>query len=133
MIFVDSSVWISYFNGVKTPETDLLDNLLGIVPITIGDLILVEVLQGYRQHKDYETAQQLLLPLQIFNLLDREMALKVAQNYRALRQKGITIHKTVDVIIATVCIEKSLPLLHADKDFNPFEIHLGLKTPLDEG
>lgn len=131
MIFVDSSVWISYFNGVKTSETDLLDQLLGTVPIAIGDLILVEVLQGFRQDKDYETAQKLLLSLQIFNLLDREMALKVAQNYRSLRKKGISIRKTADVIIATFCIEKSLPLLHADKDFKPFEAHFGLKTPLN--
>ncbi|PZO57996.1 MAG: VapC toxin family PIN domain ribonuclease [Phormidesmis priestleyi] len=132
MILVDSSVWISYFNGVETSETDLLDKLLGTVPIAIGDLILVEVLQGFRQDKDYEIAQQLLLSLQIFNLLDREMALKVAQNYRSLRKKGITICKTADVIIATFCIEKSLPLLHADKDFKPFEAHLGLKTPLND-
>lgn len=131
MIFVDSSVWISYFNGVETPETNLLDNLLGAVPIAIGDLILVEVLQGFRQDKDSEIAQQLLLSLQIFNLLNRERALKVAQNYQALRKKGITIRKTTDVIIATFCIEKSLPLLHADKDFNPFETHLGLRTPLN--
>ncbi len=132
MILVDSSVWISYFNGVETSETDLLDKLLGTVPIAIGDLILVEVLQGFRQDKDYEIAQQLLLSLQIFNLLDREMNLKVAQNYRALRKKGITIRKTADVIIATFCIEKSLPLLHADQDFKPFETHLGLKTPLND-
>ncbi len=133
MIFVDSSVWIDYFNGAETLEVEMLDEFLGVTPIAIGDLILVEVLQGFRHNKDYEIAKKLLLTLRVFDLLGSEMALKVAQNYRILRSKGITMRKTADVIIATFCIEKNLTLLYADRDFKPFEQHLGLNTSLSEG
>ncbi len=130
MIFVDSSVWIDYFNGANTFETNTLDEYLGKTQIAVGDLILVEVLQGFRSDRDYETARKLLLSLQVFSLLGREMALKAAQNYRILRSQGITIRKTADVIIATFCIEKDLPLLHTDRDFQPFS-RLGLRTIAD--
>lgn len=128
MIFVDSSVWINYFNGAKSPDADELDDLLRTAQIVIGDLVLTEVLQGFRSKKDYETAKTLLLSLQIFDLLGTNMAIKAAENYRMLRSKGITIRKTADVISATFCIESDLPLLHADKDFQPFQQYLGLKS-----
>ena len=130
MILVDSSVWIDYFNGQSTEETDKLDGILGIAPVTIGDLILTAVLQGFRDDKDYKTAKELLSSLTIFNLLGVEMAIKSAENYRKLRKKGITIWKTTDVIIATFCIDRSLPLLYSDKDFKSFSSHLGLKSAL---
>lgn len=130
MIFVDSSVWIGYFNGAITPETEHLDRLLGKTRIAIGDLVLLEVLQGFKQDKDYQTAEDLLLSLDVFELLGQDMALKAAQNYRALRSKGITIRKSADVIIATFCIERGLSLLHADRDFRPFEVHLNLSAAL---
>ena len=126
MILVDSSVWIDYFNGHDTPETTQLDSLLGIEPIAIGDIILTEVLQGFRDDKDYETASGLLTSLTIFELLGAKMALKSADNYRQLRKQGITIRKTADVIIASFCIENNLPLLFLDKDFIPFVNHLKL-------
>ena len=126
MMMVDSSVWIDYFNGRDTPETIQLDLLLGIEPIAIGDLILTEVLQGFRNDKDYETAKNLLSSLTIFELLGEKMALKSASNYRALRKQGITIRKTADVIIASFCIENHLPLLFSDKDFIPFVQRLNL-------
>lgn len=130
MIFVDSSVWIAYFNGNVTPETTRLDDLLGQEPIGLGDLILAEVLQGFRLDKDYRTAEKLLTSLSIFRLLGKEMAIKSANNYRTLRKQGITIRKTADVIIATFCIEHDLSLLHADKDFLPFVTHLDLHPAL---
>ena len=130
MIFVDSSVWIAYFNGNVTPETTRLDDLLGQEPIGLGDLILAEVLQGFRLDKDYRTAEKLLTSLSIFQLLGKEMAIKSANNYRTLRKQGITIRKTADVIIATFCIEHDLSLLHADKDFLPFVTHLDLHPAL---
>ena len=130
MIFVDSSVWINYFNGVDTPESERLDELLGTTRIAIGDLVLLEVLQGFRQRKDYETAKELLLSLEVFDLLGRDMALKAARNYRMLRSKGITIRKSADVIIATFCIENDLSLLQNDRDFDPFIEHLGLSDAL---
>lgn len=120
MILVDSSVWIDYFNGNDTPETAKLDGLLGVEPIAIGDIILTVVLQGFRNDQDYETAKNLLISLTIYRLLNTELAVKSADNYRQLRKQGITIRKTIDVIIATFCIEDDLPLLFSDKDFMPF-------------
>ena len=123
---VDSSVWIDYFNGSDTPETIQLDSLLGIKPIAIGDIILTEVLQGFRNDEDYKTAKNLLSSLTILELLGEKMALKSADNYRLLRKQGITIRKTADVIIASFCMENDLPLLFSDKDFIPFVKHLKL-------
>ena len=128
MILVDSSVWIDYFNGAETPETNRLDALLGVEPLGLGDLILAEVLQGFRHDKDYKTAKEILTSLRIFNLLGRDVAIKSADNYRILRKKGITVRKTTDVIIATFCIENRLSLLHSDRDFHPFHEHLGLRN-----
>lgn len=126
MILVDSSVWIGYFNGTTSPETDRLDSLLGLEPVGLGDLILTEVLQGFRQDKDYRTAKGLLTSLTVYELLGKDLAVKSAENYRALRKRGITVRKTTDVVIATFCIENTMPLLHADRDFLPFVEHLGL-------
>ncbi len=126
MIMVDSSVWIDYFNGRDTTQTTELDSLLGVKPIAIGDIILTEVLQGFRNDEDYKIAYGLLMSLTIFELLGEKMALKSADNYRLLRKRGITIRKTTDVIIASFCIENNLPLLFSDKDFFPFVKHLTL-------
>lgn len=126
MIIVDSSVWIDYFSGADTPQADKLDNVLGIKPVAIGDLILTEVLQGFRHDKDYKAARKIFEDVTIFDMLGRQMAIKSADNFRALRKKGITVRKTADVIIATFCMEQKLPLLFSDKDFKPFVKHLGL-------
>jgi hypothetical protein len=126
MIIIDSSVWIDYFNGTEIPETNKLDQLLGVEAIAIGDLILTEVLQGFRSDTEYQTAKELLTSLTIFEMLGLEIALKSVDNYRFLRKRGITIRKTADVIIATFCIENQSPLLFSDKDFLPFVHHLGL-------
>ncbi|NJN47146.1 MAG: PIN domain nuclease [Candidatus Competibacteraceae bacterium] len=128
MILVDSSVWIAYFNGMATPQTDKLDDLLSQEPVGLGDLILTEVLQGFRFEKDYKTAKKLLTSLTICELLGESMAIKSADNFRLLRRQGITIRKTVDVIIATFCIENNFPLLHADRDFKLFCTHLNLRS-----
>ncbi len=128
MIFVDTSVWVDYFNGTPTSEADKLDSLLGIEPVATGDLILAEVLQGFRNDKDYKTAKNLLASLTVFNMLNTSIAIKSADNFRLLRKKGVTVRKTIDSIIATFCIEYSLPLLHSDKDFQPFHKHLRLKN-----
>ena len=130
MILVDSSVWIDYFSGNGSPETDFLDGVLGVSAIAIGDLILTEVLQGFRHDKDYKTAKRLLEELTIFELLGKKMAVKSADNFRKLRKKGVTIRKTADVIIASFCIEHNLPLLFSDKDFKPFVQHIGLRDAI---
>jgi predicted nucleic acid-binding protein len=126
MIVVDSSVWIDYFTGADTPQAEKLDNTLGINPVAIGDLILTEVLQGFRHDKDYKEARKVFEDVTVFDMLGEKMAIKSAENFRALRKKGMTVRKTADVIIATFCIEQKLPLLFSDKDFKPFVKHLDL-------
>lgn len=126
MIVVDSSVWIDYFSGTDNKQTDKLDNILGLKPVAIGDLILTEVLQGFRHDKDYKSARALFEGVTIFEMLGTDMALKSADNFRALRKKGVTVRKTADVIIASFCIDRKLHLLFSDKDFKPFVKHLGL-------
>jgi predicted nucleic acid-binding protein len=126
VIVVDSSVWIDFFNGVSTPEVDRLDALLGVTPLAIGDLILVEVMQGFRNERDVATARQLFGSLALLPLLGGSNPWKAAENYRQLRRKGITVRKTIDGIIATACIEANLPLLFSDRDFQPYVEHLGL-------
>ena len=127
MILVDSSVWIDYFNGRKTWQTDLLENLFSNVPIIIGDLIMTEILQGFRSDNDYKTAKSFLSDLPFRQMGGYQVAVQSAQNYRALRKKGVTVRKTIDVIIGTYCILEDLPLLHDDRDFEPMVSHLSLK------
>ena len=128
MVLVDSSVWIDFFNGTANTETDKLNEILGLEEVVIGDLILAEVLQGFRSDTDYKAAKNVLTSLTVFDLLGKELAIKSANNFRKLRKKGITIRKTADVIIATYCIENKIPLLFTDKDFLPFVDNLRLKS-----
>jgi predicted nucleic acid-binding protein len=130
MILVDSSVWIDYFNGRDTPQVSQLDIFLESELLGIGDLILTEVLQGFREDKDYQKAKQLLTSLTVFNMLGVDMAIASANNFRSLRKRGLTVRKTADVIIATFCIENDHSLLFADKDFLPFVEYLGLRAAL---
>ena len=113
MIVVDSSVWIDYFNGVVTRQTERLDRYLRDEFVVIGDIILAEVLQGFRKDSDFRRAKQLLDTLVFKEMLGRDLAVKSAQNYRYLRGKGVTVRRTIDVMIATFCIENHLPLLHS--------------------
>ncbi len=126
MIIVDSSVWIDYFNGKDIPEVATLDRLLETELLAVGDLILTEVLQGFRQDQDYRTAKQLLTSLTVFEMLGNDLAINSAKNFRSLRKQEITVRKTIDVMIATFCIEQGHELLSSDKDFTPFVEHLGL-------
>jgi predicted nucleic acid-binding protein len=126
MIIVDSSVWIDYFNGKDLPEVTKLDELLETELLGIGDLILAEVLQGFRQDSDYRKARQLLTSLTVFEMLGADAAINSADNFRALRKKGLTVRKTIDVAIATFCINNGHSLLFSDRDFLPFVEHLGL-------
>jgi len=126
VIVVDSSVWVDFFNGTSTPEVERLDASLGVMPVAIGDLILVEVLQGFRRETDVAMVRQLFDSIPVIEMLGLANAYKAAQNYRALRRQGITVRKTLDGIIATACIEAALPLLFSDRDFLPFVRHLGL-------
>ena len=129
MILVDSSVWIDYFNGLDTDETGFLDGALSTDTICIGDIILAEVLQGFRSDNDYQLAREMLLELPLYQIMNPELTIIGADNYRKLRKKGVTIRKSVDNWIATFCIENKLPLLFSDKDFQPYVEFLGLRIP----
>jgi predicted nucleic acid-binding protein len=128
VILVDSSVWIDYFNGVETRQTDFLYNGVGDRVFAIGDLIYGEVMQGFKADSDFQIGKDFFEDIPFLLLTNKEFALKSAQNYRFLRKKGITIRKTINSYIATYCIEKDMTLLHSDKDFEPFVAHLGLKS-----
>ena len=126
MILVDSTVWIDYFNGRDSPETDFLDQILGEQPLLVGDIILCEVLQGFRKDSDFEKAREALKKFEQISLVTPELALQSARNFRYLRKRGSTVRKMIDCLIGTFCIENGHHLLHNDADFNPFEEHLGL-------
>jgi predicted nucleic acid-binding protein len=127
MILVDSSVWIDYFNGVQSSKTDWLDSSLGSTPIIIGDLILTEVLQGFQTEKDFKIAKDLLLGIPFMAMGGQSLALESAVNYRYLRKKGVTVRKTIDIIIGTFCIHNQFTLIHCDRDFDPMVQYLGLE------
>jgi len=126
LILVDSSVWIDYFKGAVTPQTEKLDTLLSQELLAIGDLILTEVLQGFSNERDFNEAKRMLTSLTVIELGGREIAIQAARNFRALRKLGVTTRKTIDTVIATRCIESGLSLLHNDRDFDAFAKHLGL-------
>lgn len=126
MLLVDSTVWIDYFNGQSTPHTDYLDRILDEQVILVGDLILAEVLQGFRREAEFEQARQALGNFKQVSLVGPVLAIQGARHYRFLRQLGVTVRKTIDCLIATYCIENGLPLLHSDADFDAFEQYLGL-------
>lgn len=128
MLVVDTSVWVDYFNGVENPQTDFLNAILDKTPILIGDLILAEVLQGFRHDPDFEKVRRLLGKFMQESMVNPVLAVQSARNYRFLRQKGVTVRKTIDSLIATFCIENDHELLHNDSDFDGYEKHLGLRV-----
>ncbi|MBI3164262.1 MAG: PIN domain nuclease [Chloroflexi bacterium] len=128
MLVVDTSVWVDYFNGVENPQTDFLNAILDKTPILIGDLILAEVLQGFRHDPDFEKVRRVLGKFMQESMVNPVLAVQSARNYRFLRQKGVTVRKTIDSLIATFCIENDHELLHNDSDFDGYEKHLGLRV-----
>ena len=128
MVLVDTSVWVDYFNGIETPRTDRLDQLLGSGRLLTGDLILAELLQGFARDAEYRTARRLLLELPCAELVGRDSALRAADYYRRLRKRGVTVRKTIDVLIGTYCIQHGHELLHADRDFDSMQRYLGLRV-----
>ena len=128
MILVDSSVWIDYFKGTVTAQTETLHRLLGQERLAIGDLILTEVLQGFDNERDFNDARKMLSALTVVELGGQEIAIQAAKNFRTLRRLGVTVRKTIDTVIATRCIESGYDLLHNDRDFDPFAQHLGLRV-----
>ena len=127
MILVDSTVWIDHFRNIANPHTTWLNDHVYTDEIAVTDLILCEVLQGARDNVRFAQMRRALLHLPVVEG-SREIAVAAAQNYRTLRSRGITVRKTVDVLIATTSIEQGYRLLHHDRDFDPFERHLGLQV-----
>ncbi|MBL0731219.1 PIN domain nuclease [Piscinibacter sp. HJYY11] len=127
MILVDSSVWIDYFRGRPTAQTDLLEGLLDSQELAIGDLIFTEVLQGCKFDKEFNEVRRLLGRLDLVVLGGEDVIVEAAKNYRKLRHLGLTVRGTIDVVLATRCIVSGHQLLHSDRDFDAFEQHLGLR------
>jgi len=128
MLMVDTSVWVDFFNGASTRQTQLLQARLGRDMVVLGDLILTEILQGFKADRPFKQAREALREFPVLALVGEDMALQAAIHYRMLRKKGVTIRKTIDVWIATYCIQENIPLLYSDKDFDPMVRHLGLKN-----
>lgn len=126
MLVVDTSVWIDYFREPNSPSAQTLDQTLGKIEIVIGDLILVELLHGLREGPQLKLVRASIAGFRIVALCGPDIAPKAAANYRTLRHAGVTIRGTIDVIIATWCIENGVPLLHNDRDFEVMEKRLGL-------
>ena len=127
MILVDSSVWIDYFRGRPTAQTDLLEGLLDSQELAIGDLIFTEVLQGCKLDKEFNEVRRLLARLDLVVLGGEDVMIEAAKNYRKLRNLGVTVRGTIDVVLATRCVVSGHQLLHSDRDFDAFEQHLGLR------
>lgn len=132
MIVVDSSVWIDFFRNLATPQVELLVRALRRGEVLAADLVVVEVLQGFRDDRSFDLALDRLSGATPLNVSDPAVAVQAARNYRTLRRHGATVRKTIDVLIATRCILGNLPLLFVDRDFLPFVQHLGLRSALDD-
>lgn len=128
MIVVDTSAWIDYFNGLALPHTGLLDTLLGERTLAVGDLILAELLQGFDSEADAKRALSLLEPLEFLEMAGREVAIQSAANFRHLRRRGVTVRRTMDMLIGTYCLMHGHELLHNDRDFDVLSKHLGLRS-----
>lgn len=128
MVIVDTSVWVDYFNGLENPHTNWLDARLDQERLGLTTIILTEVLQGIRDEKTAALVVAELRQFAIFEGLSQPLAVQAASNYRLLRKRGKTVRKTIDVLIATFCIEQQHSLLHRDRDFDPFEELLGLSV-----
>ena len=131
MIVVDTSVWIDFLNGRNPPHVRRLRAALGADEIMVGDLMLCEVLQGLGSEREARRVEALLRRFEIVPMAGDVIAVAAARNFRALRRRGITVRKTIDLLIGTWCIEHRVPLLHNDSDFQPMARHLGLiEAPL---
>jgi len=127
MVLVDTSVWIDYFRGVTSIQADKLDQLLDEERVVTGDLIIVELMQGFKTKAHINIAHKIISCLEYYDLVGKEVALKSAENFRFLRTHGITIRKTIDVIIGTFCIVNGIKLLHCDHDFEPMQHYFNLQ------
>jgi predicted nucleic acid-binding protein len=126
VIVVDSSVWIDFLKGHNSRQVQRLQAVLGSEDVILGDLMLCEILQGLESEREAVEVETLLRNFEIVPMAGEAIAITAARNYRSLRRRGITIRKTIDLLIGTWCIENGRPLLHNDNDFRPMARHLGL-------
>jgi predicted nucleic acid-binding protein len=126
-LVADSSVWISFYRNENSAAKLSLAEALRTQTVLVPDVVLVEVLRGINSEKEAVAIAVEFENFQVVETVGKKSALKAAKNYRFLRSKGKTVRGTVDLLIATWCIENDIPLLHADRDFAGFEEHLGLK------
>jgi predicted nucleic acid-binding protein len=128
VVIVDTSVFIDYLRGVTNPETEWLDLHADQQRLGLTTLILTEILQGVDDERRAASLYKELREFEIFEMPDVELAVDAARHYRRLRQIGHTPRKTIDVLIASFCIRRHHELLHRDRDFDPLELHLGLRV-----
>lgn len=126
MVIVDTTVWVDYLRGQENAETNWLHKELDHQRIGLTDLILCEVLQGIRDDAEFARVQRDLCRFEVFEMGSVALGIAAAQNFRKLRQRGRTVRKTIDCLIATFCLREGHSLLHRDRDYDPFEQHLGL-------
>jgi predicted nucleic acid-binding protein len=126
VIVVDSSVWIDFLNGRDAPHVKRLRAIIGTEEVTVGDLMLCEVLQGVDDERTAREVEALMRRFEIVHMAGDAIAVAAAGNFRSLRRRGITVRKTIDLLIGTWCIENRRPLLHNDSDFHPMARYLGL-------
>lgn len=129
MILVDTSIWVDVLSNREAPTVEQFERAIHSGPPVCGDLIKVEILQGFREPQKLKLAETTLSLFDCVSLCSPDLAPKAAANYRLLRRKGVTVRGTIDVIIATWCIENGVALLHNDRDFVQMEAVLGVKRP----
>jgi predicted nucleic acid-binding protein len=129
VVVADSGVWIDFFNARPNPARETLRRLLheGDTRLVVPDLVLFEVLRGFRDERELRQARTLMLSLEVQDTSTAALALQAAQHYRELRKAGITVRSSIDVLVATFCIEHDYLLLHGDRDYKAFEEHRGLR------
>jgi len=128
VIIVDTSVWIAHFRNEASAAVTKLRAITNPNDIIVGDLILLECLQGARDEGHAAQIEGTLRAFQIEEMLGDQPAVETARLYRALRASGRTPRKTIDVIIGAFCIRRGYQLLHQDRDFEPMSAHLGLRA-----
>jgi len=127
VVVIDTSAWVEYFREGEPSVAERVDRSLDTEQAAIGDLVYCEVMQGLRRERERREISSLLLSLPRFEMVGFQIAERSAHNYRLLRSRGVTVRKTLDVLIGTFCAENGLPLIHCDRDFDLMAPHIGLE------
>lgn len=130
MILVDSSVWIDFFRGDRKASSTALAQCLGDASIEVGmaDLVLFEVMRGFREGALMRQAQALMESLPQVEIGGTLHVLKAAERYRRLRAQGRTVRSPIDILLASYCMTHGHVLLHRDADFESLKTFGDLDT-----